>query len=150
MGNVDLRLWDWTNANAAAVLRYLLDRDVSGFSPYAAPPMTEGKAAMIAQTKEPLARWLQERIEDEEAPFEKAVTTWSDIEWSLKATSFKGVSSRKVAGFLQDLGAVKWGDGRKVQLPQRCGAKESYAWIVRDVAMWASKSASEITKELGR
>lgn len=54
----EMRLWMADDANIAAFAAELLAVDLAGYSPYVAPPMTEGKRAMVDASKSDLDRGL--------------------------------------------------------------------------------------------
>lgn len=54
----EIRLWMADDANIAAFAAELLAVDLAGYSPYIAPPMTEGKRAMVDASKSDLDRGL--------------------------------------------------------------------------------------------
>lgn len=54
----EMRLWMADDANVAAFAAELLSVDLAGYSPYVAPPMTEGKRAMVDASKSDLDRGL--------------------------------------------------------------------------------------------
>lgn len=64
----DVRYWDavnaWMNqpANIAAFAAWLLDVDLTGYSPYAVPPMTVGKAAMTELASSPIDHAFEEAV----------------------------------------------------------------------------------------
>jgi hypothetical protein len=64
----DVRYWDAVNAwmaqqaNVAAFAAWLLDVDLTGYSPYAMPPMTVGKAAMTELASSPIDHAFEEAV----------------------------------------------------------------------------------------
>jgi hypothetical protein len=73
-------LWDWTNANAPALLHYLRNvRDLSQFEPKAHAPMTEDKRVMIVESMPPLDSWIAGQVEAQEWPFNVDLISPSDL-----------------------------------------------------------------------
>jgi hypothetical protein len=64
----DVSYWDQVNAwmaqplNIAAFAAWLLDVDLTGYSPYAVPPMTVGKAAMTELASSPIDHAFEEAV----------------------------------------------------------------------------------------
>jgi hypothetical protein len=46
----------------AKVIGWLMQRDISSFSPFATPPMTEAKREMISQTQPAPVRWVRDQF----------------------------------------------------------------------------------------
>jgi hypothetical protein len=80
------QLWAWMESARGweQVAHYLLARDVSGFNPKAAPPMTDAKRDVIEAGRSPLEGMLDEMFDERLGPMARDVTTIYRVqEWMM-------------------------------------------------------------------
>jgi hypothetical protein len=126
---------------AGAFLALLLKRDISQFSPDAAPPMTEAKRAVHQRSKPALERELEAMIEEGAAPFAADLFTF-DALFNRVVERMPGrmrPSTREVQEALRALGGINL--DRQVRLTPDSRVR---LWAVKDVDKWAAASADEI------
>lgn len=130
---------------AAAYLAYLLERDVSQFDPNAFPPETPAKLQCIISVRPSLEREMLTAIQDETAPFDRAVVIPQRVAGVMRITRPGTTSEEDVRKALQALGAVPLG-----QLPERPGSwsGKPRAWCVRDHDYWKSQRAAAWAAEV--
>jgi hypothetical protein len=116
------------------VLRFLLDRDISRFSPFAAPPRTASRAELAGQGLSDAETYLANALEAAEAPFACDLVVINHVCDYLGTAGRTRVTARAVAHFLRTHGAEELGQ-------KRIGSTKPRVWAVRNVAEW--KCASE-------
>ena len=92
----------------------LLKRDVSGFNPKAAPPITQAKLELQAAVRPPLERQLREMIEDRRGVFACDVVIPQAVMIELRMAGHALVTEQSVTRALKEVGARSLG-----QLPSR-------------------------------
>jgi hypothetical protein len=122
------------------VLHYLLERDLSRFEPFRAPPKTEARAELVDSSRDPHYEYLRDRLEGAEAPFKCDLVTTADLRDYLSAEKQIRLSPKKIGMILRALGARELGQ-REIN-----GARPRL-WAVRNIEHWASASPAEIAKK---
>jgi hypothetical protein len=119
-----------------AFKKWLLDRDISEFSPNAPPPMTEAKRSMIQKSQTPLERMLPEILDE----LGREVAEVSEIQSLL---GHKGVraSSSEVQDALRRLGAAPLGQ-------KRVGRERPSLWAIKNAEKWKAAGSDELIAEL--
>ncbi len=62
-------LFEWSRENAAYILDFMLNRDLSAFRPMGHAPMTAGKESLIEETMLPLDHFIQQQVAAMDYPF---------------------------------------------------------------------------------
>ncbi|MDJ0390861.1 DUF5906 domain-containing protein [Roseomonas sp. E05] len=125
------------------VLHYLLTRDLSGFSPFRAPPRTASRADLVAASRHPAHDYLQERLEAGEAPFACDLFTLPDLSDYLAREKQMRLGHRQLGPIMRSLGAVDLGQKRFPEGKRRI-------WAARHVENWSSKSEDQIVAAFRR
>jgi len=126
-------------AEAAAFKHWLASRHVKDFEPMERPPMTEAKAAVIRESRPPLAREIAENVENPVGIFRWDIVTALEVQNALKPGLWgKGPPISEVTKALKQLKAIHI--DRQIKLrdtPVR-------PWIIRNAQRWAEADVSEI------
>ena len=141
------QLWAWMDQGQGwqAVVHYLLSRDVSRFNPKAAPPMTEGKADIIEESKSGLERLIAATIEERTGPFAMDVATADDfVLWlsteaigMIQAYDLREVPSPITVGkALKAAGCIS----RRVRIKRH----QSHVWSCRNHEYWSGASSIQL------
>ena len=128
----------WWSANLSVIRGYLDTIDLSEFDPFAPPPMTAAKVALIAGGRTDLVRELALAIEDRTGPFERDLVTLERIEMELSPV-MRGKSKVKLREALVALGCKSFGQqrlpvssiGRAMSQPDRASL-----WAIRNTRFW--------------
>lgn len=120
-------LFDWTRENPAAILGYLLRRDLSRFDSKAHAPMTEGKAAMIHESLNDLEHSIRNLVETSSYPFHADISIASDVPEILGKTGLK-CNIKTIERAFGKLGYIKLGS----------------CWAVRNVNQFKGMSKEQI------
>lgn len=126
------------------VLQFLLDRDLSSFSPYAAPPRTESRAALIRESLSDQHQQLLEKYEAAEAPFDSPLVIIADAMEYLNDQRGLRFTTRQIASFLRSIGGIERG---QVRLRAHDGTdRKPRVWVIDDHITWAHASDSVIAQ----
>lgn len=124
------------------VLDYLLSRDLSGFNPYAAPPQTAARAALIRESMNDQIQALYDALEMGAPPFDSELVIIADAIEYLNGLKGPRYSVRHLSTFLRAQGAEEIGQRRIVD---RDGTvRKPRVWALDNVERWRSSSESEI------
>lgn len=145
------QLWQWLDQGKGweAVAHFLLTRDVSQFNPKASPPMTEGKADIIEQSRSGIESLITDTLVNASGPFVKDITTAERIAlWlstdgiaMLHAYGLKEVPSPNVIGrALRSAGCAM----RRVRLE----GHQERVWACRNQEIWANASPVQLAEGL--
>lgn len=97
-------LWKWLeDGGNGLVVRWLLDRDISGFNPKQPAPLTAFKAEMIGSSKSPLKHQISDMIDAADYPFNVDCVRSIDV---AKAMRDK-FSSKSIGSVLGEIGCVQ-------------------------------------------
>lgn len=94
---------------AAAVYRYLIDRDISHFDAKGNAPATAAKEDMRKAALGAVEGTLAHAIENEDGPFATDIVAFPDIEQWIRPYSKTPIGPHKLALFLTNVGCVKLG-----------------------------------------
>lgn len=146
-----LDVWKDAPANISAVHHYLLNVDLAGFSPTAAPPMTTAKEDMIEAGQSSHANWCHRLLATPDyflrignAPLTSDLYTSAELlnlfrqgdqMSSLKATGL--AIELRIAGFKQ-LPQLRWGN------PER----QDRFFVIRNPEKWLKATPIQIRKHL--
>jgi hypothetical protein len=125
---------------AAAFLQFLLDRDLTGFSPNARPPMTKIKERIAASSKPAAEAEIEGMIRGAETPFDRPYFRLSDLANELRnRLSFKAnMSNIELARVLGNCG---YGlvDAGQVRV-----GRDTYRLWAHHTSVWATVSPEEL------
>jgi hypothetical protein len=114
-------LWSKGLAQAPAFKAWLLRRDVSQFNPSAPPPITDAKAALLADSRPAVEKALEAMIAEGVTPFSDHRFTISGVRSALNDRRVLGIGDdRGIVEFLKKMGARSLGQ-RSV-----AGSRSSY------------------------
>ena len=142
----------WWAANLGVIRGYLDEIDLSGFDPFAAPPMTDAKLALIAGGRTDLVQELALAIEERTGAFRRDVVTLEQVEVEL-GSAMKGKSKVKLREALVALGCKSFGQqrlpagsvGRLMNQPERASL-----WAIRNTCFWDAAGNHERGGEFRR
>lgn len=138
--------------NNLGVIRYFLEQvDVSGFDPFAPPPMTEAKAELIKGSEAPVVQELREMVDEHRPPFHLDIVTFQQIAEAVR-TRLHNATRNQIEDALRDIDAVSLGQhkmGKATSLRARIlGLTERPSlWAVRNVDFWRATSQKENVEE---
>jgi hypothetical protein len=124
-------LWAWFNGGGDAhFLRFLQDRDLSAFNPYAPPPITAAKLEVIADSRDHLMAYFQDAFDAGDEPFRHDLVAVNRIvDWMKKERDMR-VTHMQVTKFLRSIKAG-WLGRRSVRDKERV-----IVWAIRNAAEW--------------
>lgn len=126
-------LFEWTEANAAYLKHYFMNRDISAFRSSAPPPMTEAKKKLlqISRTNEQI---VLERLINMEPRHQLLANDVVDISAVVRAVKQDGENfeEKQVEKALRLMGCENFEGGK---------------WIIRDVAKWREAGDEATNKE---
>lgn len=147
------RFVEWWRGNIGVIRAFVETVDLSEFDPYAPPPMTSAKEALIADGREDLLKELSVLIEDRTGAFNRDIVTLTEIETEL-GSSLRGKSKSQLRAALEALGAVPlgqqrvpgtWDFGRFIMIPGRASL-----WVIRNARYWTRTDSQHRGEEFGR
>ena len=127
----------WWQSNLGVIRAYLDTVDLEGFDPFAPPPMTEAKRALIADGREDLIKDLALAIEERWGVFNRDLVTLAEVEAQLGST-MRGKSKVKLAEALKALGAIPFAQQR---VPGHWSG-EFFSSIPTRASLWAIRNGS--------
>ncbi|WP_196232969.1 bifunctional DNA primase/polymerase [Sphingomonas segetis] len=127
----------WWQSNLGVIRAYLETVDLEGFKPYAHPPMTDAKRALIADGREDLVKDLALAIDERWGVFNRDVVTLAEVEAQL-GSSMRGKSKAKLADALKAFGAISFSQQR---VPGRWSG-EFFSLIPTRASLWAVRNAA--------
>lgn len=136
-------LYDALETETAAFMYYLMQRDISGFSPDAPPPMTADKQALIKSSFTPTKAKLGELIEGAQGRFKQDVLSLNDVRMELQFQSNitpRSLEDRNLSATLKELGGTPLG-------PVRVGKSTPSLWAIRNAGKWAASLPVDIKRE---
>lgn len=143
----------WWQANLGVIRAYLDAVDLEGFDPFAHPPMTEAKRALIADSRSEIVKELALAIEERWGVFDRDIVTLAEVEAQL-GSSMRGKTKAQLTDALKSLGAVPFSQQRVsgIWIGDTFVAKSSRAslWAIRNVAFWCATGAADRAEEYGR
>jgi len=134
-----LHAWFFDGPGKAIVLHHLLQRDLSGFNPKAAPPRTAGRERLIATSRSEAENVLSEALDSHTPPFVSDLCVATDVLQFLRVHQIR-CTYGEVQRFLRQTGALSLGQ-RRVN-----GARPNL-WAVRNQARWGNASHEDIVAE---
>jgi hypothetical protein len=87
----------------------LLNRDIRGFNPASAPPITAGKAELQAAVRPPLERQIREMIDDRRGAFACDIVLPQSVMMEVRLAGHTLATEQAVAKALKDSGALALG-----------------------------------------
>ena len=134
-----VQLWNWTNENFGVILHFLLERDLSKFSPDAHPPVTDMKREMAEASRPPVEAEIARMIEQHEEPFDQDLVELKVVERHLRNRGERTNRSEITKAF-RSLGVVdlKQHKGRVNGVEERASL-----WCVRKPDYWKKVAPSE-------
>ncbi|MBT8449529.1 MAG: hypothetical protein KJO69_07560, partial [Gammaproteobacteria bacterium] len=145
------QLWYWMDQchGWEAVVYYLLTRDVSQFNPKAAPPMTEGKADIIEQSRTGVESLVVDSVQNVAGPFQKDVLTADEV---ILWLSTEGVAQLQAYGLREVPSPVAVGRALKsagcISKRVRIDGNQIRIWICRNQPYWSDASAVQIQEAM--
>ncbi|WP_374429314.1 primase-helicase family protein [Ideonella dechloratans] len=135
----------WMKGDGAAhTLHYLLNRDLSGFNPNAAPPTNASREALIHEAMSDQHQMLLELFEAGQPPFATDLVVTSDVAEFMNTLRGPRFTVRHVASFLQQIGAAALGQCR---ITDADGAvRKPRIWAVANTEGWVGRQESEIAR----
>lgn len=134
-------LEQWTAANAGAIKQYLLDLDISGFNPNAAPPLTEDKKRLIRDSLPAVQWFLQERRDADQYPFDGDLARVDQLVRYVREF-YPQATPNQVAKALRKLGAQ-----RLDRVRDRTGQPVTI-YAVRRQEVWKQASPEQVRESL--
>lgn len=131
----------WWQANLGAIRAYLETINLDGFVPFANPPMTDAKRALIADGREDLVKDLALAVEERWGVFNRDVVTLAEVEAQL-GNSTRGKSKVKLTEALKAFGAIPfsqqrvpgyWSGEYFSAVPTRASL-----WAIRNMKYWTA------------
>ena len=123
---------DWWGQGLGIIRGFLDTVDLTGFDPFAAPPMTAAKIALIADSRTELVKDLAAALEDRSGTFNRDVVTMREIEAEL-ATTMRGKTKAQLIKALGSLGAASFGQ-------QRISSGGAGNWPSERISLWAIRN----------
>ncbi len=136
------QLWKWTEENYGVILNWLLNRDLSNFSPNARPPLTAAKQEMILSSRPLVEAEIARMIEEQEHPFDLDLIEVKVVLQVLREYMREANLSTVQKG-LRANGAKNL--GQKTALYGRRKRKVSL-WAVRNIEKWESASPTSVAR----
>ena len=131
----DLCRWFFDGDGQGIVLKFLLDRDISGFNPHAAPPRTAGRARLVENSFSEAERFLLDAVASCSPPFVTDICTAREVLQYLRVHQIRA-SDAEVRRFLRQ---------RAVSLGQhRIRGERPCLWVVRNFPQWQSATTESI------
>jgi hypothetical protein len=134
----DLELW--TTKNAGVIKSYLMDLDISGFNPNAAPPMTRDKQRLIRASLPPVEWFLKERLDDQAYPFDRDVVQLDQLFAFIRET-VQNATIQQVVRALTAMGACKLAR-------TRLSGSQVTLYAVRRAEHWVTQGQDQIRQQL--
>lgn len=132
----ELYAWFFDGPGKAIVLHHLLQRDISTFSPKAAPPRTPGRERLIATSRSEAENFLSDALDSHAPPFVTDLCVATEVLQFLRVHQIR-CSYAEVQRFLRQVGALSLGQ-RRVN-----GARPNL-WAVRNQERWGSANHDDI------
>ena len=146
-----IQLWYWMDQCKGweSVVYYLLTRDITQFNPKAAPPMTEGKADIIEQSRTGVESLVFDGIKNKAGPFaEDVLTADAVILW----LSTDGIAMLQAYGLREVPSPVTVGRALKsagcTSRRIRIEGTQLRVWCCRNQQQWMQTDASNIQEAL--
>lgn len=133
-------LFGWTRENAAALLYYFANLDLSQFKPKAHAPMTDGKRALIEESLSPLEHYLREQVTNCEWPCENDLIVPSTLTAPLKTLNIS-THPKAIGKAFERLGFLNL---RQIREDSRSEGKKITLWAVRDFERYRGKPEKEL------
>ncbi|MDP9412722.1 MAG: bifunctional DNA primase/polymerase [Pseudomonadota bacterium] len=144
---------NWWQLNLGVIRAFLDTVDLSAFNPFAPPPMTAAKRALIADSRTDLVKDLAIALEERCGVFNRDIVTLSEVETEL-GNSMRGKSKSQLREALRALGAQpfsqqrvpgKWDRGAFWESPERASL-----WAIRNTRYWEVAGAQARGEEFRR
>jgi primase-like protein len=134
------RIGEWSDnpCGQAAALHYLLNRDISGFTPNQLPIRTQALKDMCAASAPDYQRRIAEMIADAESPFDKDYAKLSDIRFQLKFEAYNRLGDKGICIALRKVGWIEKQAQKKID-----NKKQSKRYWVRADSAAAAMKPSE-------
>jgi uncharacterized protein DUF5906 len=130
-------LWKETEGAAAAILYWMLKRDLSKFSPKGHAPMTGGKEALIEMSMPPLQSWMAECISHDTWPFQGDIVSAHHLLECLPTPLRNFASSQQLGRALKACGAIQLG---QIKLDKGGSIR---VWAVKRMTTWLALEAKD-------
>ena len=132
-------LWHWLDHGGAEILlHYLSTRNLEKFDPNVAPPDTQAKDEVIADSRSAIEAYLEDLFNAEDAPFRHDLVAVTDIIEHLAERKNRNVSHKQVTMFLRTTGGKALGQKRLVS------GRKPHVWAIRNVAEWELATEADI------
>ncbi|WP_411817378.1 DUF5906 domain-containing protein [Hyphococcus sp. DH-69] len=135
------RLWRAVEEEAAAFKHFLLQREISDFSPSMPAPMTIAKAELVEDSRPPLEQELRDMVEAREHPFHSDIVHLDKVIHALK---FKGNNNVRRNSVLSAMNSCNF--HRLGQIPLHDGTRPRL-WSVRNHDKWKNSGVDDIQTE---
>jgi len=140
------RLFKFTNAELAAFKYYLLQRDLSNFSPDEPPPDTDDKRRLGEQSYSPAKAALDLAIQLRMPPFHRDIMTLHEVQNYLRGQA--GINERQLEfrnlrETLKDLDALSLRQ-------QSIDGKRYSLWAIRNAEKWKNTTANSVKEEFSK
>ena len=135
----------------AAVLRYLaMKRNLSDFSPHAAPPVTVAKRHMIEASRDSIHAEIVESFERRESPFDRELVTASDVRGCLigRGVTVNNLSDRRVGQYLRAEPINAQPLEHQIRVPNNSSGTRARFWVLRNAGFWRAATAQSINEHL--
>lgn len=142
----------WWENNLGVIRAFLDAVDLTTFDPYAEPPMTDAKMALISESRPGLVKDLVAAMEERSGAFNRDIASLVQIETEL-GTSMRGKSKSDLVKALEAVGAVSIGQCRvPPEFPGSVRGRPGRAslWVLRNVRFWKAASANARGEEFRR
>jgi hypothetical protein len=135
----------------AAVLRYLaMRRNLSDFSPHAAPPVTVAKRHMIEASRDSIHAEIVEAFERRDSPFDRELVTASNVRGCLigRGVPINNLSDRRIGQYLRAEPINARPLEHQVRLSNNSLGTRSRFWVLRNIGYWRTATAQSINEHL--
>jgi hypothetical protein len=132
---------------APGVLRYVAgSRRIDRFNPSAAPPVTESKRRMIAESRHPVHAEMIDAFEDGASPFHRDLVRLDEVRECLRTRGIdtRNLSDHRLGAFLRDapIGAKRMEHQRRIDIHGL--TIRVRPWVVRNFQDWENASDKAI------
>lgn len=128
-----------SDAAIGAFKDYLLNVNLTGFMPKAAPPMTQAKRDLIQMSRPVLEQQIEWLIENGQWPFDRPVYMVDRVIQALRVTYRNSVTAQSVTAILKRMGHQKVGPRLTLNKFER-----GRLWASQDIERWQSASREDL------
>jgi hypothetical protein len=134
-------LSDWLEQSGYAhIMHFLMERDLSGFSPFEAPPATRGREELIHRGRSDAEAFFHEAYEAVDAPFDRDLVVVREVQDAVWHLTGLRTRPKQVVAFLKAINAQPLGQ-------KRVGTEKLRIWAIRNGERWANATEGEIAAE---